>query len=419
MPDEFEFDTVINRMNTNSVKWDVQEGQLPMTIADMDFKTSPAIISALEKKISTRIYGYEIPKDDYYQSIIRWCASKYNWEPAKEWILYCNGVIPAISVIIQRLSNVGDNIVMLTPICNAYFNVIFDNGRHVIEVPLDYDASVNEYSINWDLLENAFSNGHASLMLLANPCNPTGICWKQSELTTILRMAHTYHITVVCDEIWGDLVLEPGQSYTPILSLPKDLTNVAIMLTGTSKTFNTPGLHSASAIIPDRTLREICSRGFAIADIISPGTTSLQGTIAAYQKSDDWIAALKNYLWGNIDHAKQFLSSTIPEIKPVPSQATYLMWLDCSALLASSRGKTSRDLANYLKEDTGLILLSGDKFRGNGRMFLRMNVACPRSELDDALGRLQRGVSDFQSGMAPASELQEAQSSTQKPASSN
>ena len=402
MPDQFEFDTVINRMNTNSVKWDVQEGQLPMTIADMDFKTSPAIIGALEKKISTRIYGYEIPKDNYYDSIVRWCTSMHNWEPAKEWIVYCNGVIPAISVIVQRLSNIGDNIVMFTPVCNAYFNVIFDNGRHVIEVPLDYDSSVNEYSINWDLLENAFSNGHASLMLLSNPCNPTGTCWKQSELTTILRMAHTYHITVVCDEIWGDLVIAPGQSYVPVMSLPKDLTDVAIMLTSTSKTFNTPGLHSASAIIPDRALREICSRGFAIADIISPGTTSLQGTIAAYQDSDDWVAALKNYLWGNVDHAKEFLASSIPEIKPVPLQATYLMWLDCSALLPAASGKSAADLADYLEKDTGLILLPGDRFRGNGRKFLRMNVACPRSELDDALGRLQKGVSDFQSGLAPA-----------------
>lgn len=401
MPDEFEFDTVMNRMNTNSVKWEVQEGQLPLTIADMDFKTSPAIISALEKKISSRVYGYEIPKDDYYESVVRWCASKHNWEPAKEWILYCNGVIPAISVIIQRLSNVGDNIVMLTPICNAYFNVIFDNGRHVIEVPLDYDSSVNEYSINWDLLENAFSNGHASLMLLSNPCNPLGICWTNNELSIILRMAHTYNITVVCDEIWGDLVLKPEQNYTPVLSLPKDVTDVAIMLTSTSKTFNTPGLHSACAIIPDRTLREICSRGFAISDIISPGATSLQGTIAAYQKSDDWVKALKKYLWGNIDHVEQFLSSYLPEIKPVHSQATYLMWLDCSALLSPLKGKSAKDLVSYLQEDTGLILIPGDWFRGNGRMFLRMNVACPRSELDDALGRLQKGISDFRSGKAP------------------
>lgn len=412
MPDEFEFDAVINRMDTNSVKWEVEEGQLPLTIADMDFKTSPAVISALKEKISTKIYGYETPKDDYYQSVIRWCASQHNWEPAKDWILYCNGVIPAISVIVQRLSNVGDNIVMLTPICNAYFNVIFDNGRHVIEVPLDYDPSVNEYSINWDLLENAFSNGHASLMLLSNPCNPLGICWTRSELSIILRMAHTYGITVVCDEIWGDLVLKPGQNYTPVLSLPKDLTNVAIMLTSTSKTFNTPGLHSACAIIPDRALREICSRGFAIADIISPGTTSLQGTIAAYLKSDGWVAALKNYLWGNIDHAKQFLFSSIPEVKPVPSLATYLMWLDCSALLSPSKGKTARDLANYLQEDTGLILLPGDQFRGNGRMFLRMNAACPRSELDDALGRLQKGVSDFQSGKVPGPADQSNQTSS-------
>ncbi|MBQ5493257.1 MAG: hypothetical protein IIT79_01595, partial [Aeriscardovia sp.] len=134
----------------------------------------------------------------------------------------------------------------------------------------------------------------------------------------------------------------------------------------------------------------------------SPGTTSLQGTIAAYQDSDDWVAALKNYLWGNVDHAKEFLASSIPEIKPVPLQATYLMWLDCSALLPAASGKSAVDLADYLEKDTGLILLPGDRFRGNGRKFLRMNVACPRSELDDALGRLQKGVSDFQSGLVPA-----------------
>jgi cystathionine beta-lyase len=416
------FDQPVSRRGTDSDKWDDEAGpgELPMTIADMDFRTSPAIIDALTKKVETGVFGYEVPGDDYYNAVAGWMSRRHGFTPQREWMCFVTGVVPAISSLVRHMSNLGDNVLLLTPIYNIFFNSILNNGRHALTSQLVYDRQKRSYSINWADLEAKMADPLTTLMIVCNPHNPIGFVLEPEDLARMVRLAANHHVTIISDEIHGDLVLR-GEDYTPLLSLPEPLRHNVIELVSPSKTFNVAALHAATAIIADEGLRERAVRGFNQDEIAEPNLAAIPGTIAAYTKSDKWYRALLSYLKANVEHTEQFLASSIPQLVPVHLAATYLVWIDCSDLFDSnpltsqecadlenrSAGFTASEhdalsrplgrtdvLCSFIRQKTGLIVTPGRVY-GAGGDFIRMALACPRAQVDDALDRLARGVEQW------------------------
>lgn len=412
MSGKYDFDTPLNRRGTDSTKWAVGPGELPMTIADMDFRTAPEIIDALEKKVASGVFGYEWPGDDYFSAVQQWEAKRHSWRPPKEWMVFTTGVVPALSSLVRHLSNPGDNVLVQTPVYNIFFNSIANNGRHPLANELSYNPSSHNYSINWEDLENRLADPLTTLMILCNPHNPIGKVWEPEELARLVRLAEKHHVTIISDEIHGDLVL-CGEDITPILSLPPQLRHNTIALVSPSKTFNLAALHAATMIVADEGLRQRATRGLNCDEVAEPNLVAIPGTIAAYTKGGAWLDALKKYLLGNVEFVEDYLAQNIPQIVPVHLGATYLMWLDCSQAVAQTLPATARKDARYIADDedalatrpgatdgfatfirkqTGLILTPGSTYHGNGGRFLRIALACPRAQVEDAMCRLKKAT---------------------------
>lgn len=411
MTEQYDFDTPVDRRGTDSVKWDVRPGELPMTIADMDFRTAPEIVDALQKKVATGVFGYEWPGDDYFSAVSDWEASRHGWQAPKEWMVFTTGVVPALSSLVRHLSNPGDNVLVQTPVYNIFFNSIANNGRHPLANPLAYDPVSHTCSVDWEDLEEKLADPLTTLMILCNPHNPVGKVWEPEELARLVRLAEQHHVVIVSDEIHGDLVLR-GEDTTPILSLPAPLRHNTIALVSPSKTFNLAALHAATMIVADEGLRQKAERGLNCDEVAEPNLVAIPGTIAAYRQGGPWLDALKNYLLGNVEYVEDFLAHNMPGIVPVRLGATYLMWLDCSAVLGKKvadeaaaadasydaddhdalavRPGASDAFASFIREKTGLIVTPGTAYHGDGGRFLRLAVACPRAQVEDAMGRFKK-----------------------------
>lgn len=381
----YDFDNAPQRLHTDSVKWDVKDGELPMWIADMDFQTAPEIVAAMQAKLQLGAFGYEEPHD----TVAGWYARQHHAQPDTDWLILSTGVVPAISSIVRRVSNVGDNVLVQAPVYNIFYNSIENNGRHVLSSDLVYDGS--QYSVDWTDLEAKLAQPLTTLMILCNPHNPVGKVWSESELTRIATLCQTHHVVMVADEIHGDLVLN-GPDYTPAFSLPAPLNQNVISLVSPSKTFNVAAMHVATVIVPNADLRSVVNRGLNTDELAEPNLLAIPGTIAAYTKGDAWLASLKTKLNQNYQLAVDYLAANVPAIKVVQSTATYLMWLDVSAITDDADALTAS-----IRKTTGLILSSGSVYRGNGQQFLRLNFACPTTMLQDGLKRLKQGVETFQS----------------------
>ena len=407
---KYDFDTPVDRRGSDSTKWDVRPGELPMTIADMDLRTAPEIVSALEKKVRTGVFGYEWPGKDYFEAVSDWEASQHDWKAPIDWMVFATGVVPAISSLVRHLSNPGDNVLVQTPVYNIFFNSIANNGRHPLANPLAYDPRSHEYGIDWQDLESKLADPLTSLMILCNPHTPTGMTWEPEDLARLVRLAEQHHVVIVSDEIHGDLVLR-GEPMTPILSLPPQLRHNTIALVSPSKTFNLAALHAATMIVADEGLRQKAERGLNCDEAAEPNLVAIPGTIAAYAQGGPWLAALKKYLLENVEYVEGFLKQNMPRIVPVHLGATYLMWLDCSGVIGRQEEQTAqRDaaydsdtqealsvrpgatdaFAAFIREKTGLIVTPGSAYHGNGGRFLRIALACPRAQVEDAMRRFKK-----------------------------
>lgn len=385
----YDFQTITNRRQTDSIKWAVAENELPMWIADMDFKTAPEITAALQEKLALGIYGYEEPREDYFASVAHWYQKVHHARVNTDWLLFATGVIPALSSIVRRVSHVGDNVVVQTPVYNIFYNSIVNNGRHVLANELVYDEKNATYEIDFADLEAKLAEPLTTMMILCNPHNPIGKVWSQTDLINIATLCQKYHVILVSDEIHGDLVLS-GSDYTPLFSLATDFPKT-ITLVSPSKTFNVAALHAATVIVPEDNLRQQVNRGLNTDEVAEPNLLAIPGTIAAYTQGHDWLVALKEQLRQNQTTVAQFLQKKLPELHLVPQSATYLLWLNCREIC-----EDAEQLATFLRQDTGLYLNAGNVYRGNGHYFLRMNIACPPATLQDGLKRLEKGIRNFQ-----------------------
>ena len=385
--DKYDFVNAPDRSNTDSVKWHVKKGDLPMSIADMDFKTAPEIIAAMKRKVDLGVFGYEWPEDDYFKAVADWYEKEHGHRPQQEWLIFTTGVVPAISAIVRRVSHIGDNVLVQAPVYNVFYNSIENNGRHVLSNDLQFDGE--NYAINWDDLEQKLALPLTTLMIFCNPHNPIGKVWTQEEVQKVAELCYQHHVILLSDEIHGDLVRK-GPDYTPTFSVNGPARENVISLVSPSKTFNVAALHAATAIVPNSNLRAMVNRGLNSDEVAEPNLLAIPGTIAAYEHGHNWLKALIKQLNVNFTYAEEFINKNLPQVKVVTGAATYLIWLDVSQISSDSQ-----KLAEYLEKTTGLVLSPGSIYRGNGHDFLRMNLACPLTMVKDGLERLKAGLTEY------------------------
>lgn len=383
----YDFDTPTERRNTNSLKWDVAQGELPMWVADMDFQTAPEIREAIMKRAEHGIFGYSVIPDTWYEAYIQWWKTRHGYTMERDWLIFCTGVVPAISSIVRKLTTPAEKVLIQTPVYNIFFNSILNNGRQVLESPLRYDGK--EYRIDFADLEEKLSDPQTALMILCNPHNPTGKLWDRQTLEKIGALCSRHHVTVVSDEIHCDLT-DPGESYVPFASVSETCRQISITCMAPTKAFNLAGLQTAAVSVPDEVLRHKVWRALNTDEAAEPNAFAVEAAVTAFTRGADWLDALRDYLYENKKLAAAYIEKEIPGVRAVASQATYLLWLDCSGLIGCGR-----EAAGFLRRETGLYLSEGSQYGGNGADFLRMNIACPRAVLKDGLERLKNGLAAY------------------------
>ena len=381
---KYNFDLPVNRRGTYSLKWDVPENELPMWVADMDFETAPEIREAIMRRASHGIFGYTAVPEEWYRAIGSWWQERYYFCMEKDWVIFCTGVVPAISSIVRKMTDVGEKIVLLTPVYNIFFNSIVNNGRYVIESALRYENG--GYSIDLPDLEEKLADPQATMMIFCNPHNPIGKIWDRDTLEKVGELCEKYHVLVVSDEIHCDLT-DPGREYLPFASVSESCRNNSITCIAPTKTFNLAGLQTAAVVVPDGSLRHKVWRGLNTDEVAEPNVFAVTAAIAAWEKGAPWLEELRAYLFENKCAAAKFIQTQIPEVSLVRSEATYLLWLDCRKVT-----ENDKKLAGFLRAETGLYLCAGSEYGKAGRGFLRMNIACTREVLEEGLTQLKRGI---------------------------
>ena len=381
---KYDFDRITDRSGTNSLKWNVAENELPMWVADMDFTAAPEIYETLQKRLEHGIFGYSVLPEEWYQAYIDWWQKRHNVTFSRQHMLFSPGVMPTISTCIRELTTKGDNIVLLSPVYNCFYDVVRSNERTVLECPLIHkDAS---YSIDFELLEKQFKHKSTTMILLSNPHNPTGNIWDRDTLAGIGKLARENSVIVISDEIHCD-VTDPNVSYVSYLSAEEDNSNGTIVCVSPTKAFNLAGLQTSAVVIPDSKLRRRVRDGFH-AQRIDANILAVQAAVSAFQKGGQWLDELMQYLYENKQLVKSVIETEINELRLTPSQATYLLWID-GTKLKLDEGMT---LSQSIRSRTGLYLSDGTQFGTGGEGYLRMNIACPRSVVREGLDRLRDAV---------------------------
>lgn len=383
---KYDFDEIVPRRNTNSYKWDsCSKGNvLPLWVADMDFRTSSAIIDALSERVRHGIFGYVRVPDSYYDSVCNWFERRHGWKINKDWIIYTSGVVPAVSAVIKALSEPGDGVVVQTPVYNCFFSSVRNNGCRIVENPLKYENRT--YHIDFDDLERKTALPYVKLMLLCNPHNPAGRVWTRDELVRIGEICRHNNVKVISDEIHCELVF-PGHKYIPFASISESCLLDSVTCVSPSKAFNIAGLQIADIISADENVRTRIERAININEVCDVNPFGVEATIAAYDKGEEWLLELLEYLKGNYDYMCSFFSKYIPDMPVTELEGTYLVWTDCHVL-----NMPSDILQSRLLEEAGLWLNSGKMYGQDGDGFMRWNIACPRKVLGEALVRFRNFV---------------------------
>lgn len=375
---KYDFDKTIDRRATNSYKWDsAPEGVLPMWVADMDFRTAPAIIDALQKRVAHGIFGYTRVPDAYYDAVTSWFSRRHGWDIDREWIIYTSGVVPAVSAVIKALTVPGDKVIVQTPVYNCFFSSIRNNGCEIVSNPLRRTADT--YEMDFDALERCAADPRAKVMLLCNPHNPAGRVWTPDELTRLGNICLRNGVTVVADEIHCELVYQ-GFKYTPFASLSDAFLHRSVTCLSPSKAFNIAGLQIANIVAFDNDLRSRIDKAININEVCDVNPFGVAATIAAYNEGEEWLNQLVDYLHGNYEAMAEFCRRELPEFPITRLEGTYLVWMDCSSL-----GMPSDALEHALLDDARLWLNAGTMYGAEG--YMRWNIACPRSVMLDGLNR--------------------------------
>ena len=379
----FDFDTIINRHHTGSAKWDSphDESVLPMWVADMDFRTAPPIIDALQRRVAHGIFGYASVPDAYFQAVIDWFTRRHGFAMQREWILYTSGVVPALSAILKAVTQPGDGVIVQTPAYNCFFSSVRNMQCQLVENPL-----INRdgfYEMDFDHLEKVAAQPHVTAMILCNPHNPVGRAWREQELRRVGEICFQHGVMVISDEIHCDLMF-PGQTHQPFAALGEVFLRHSVTTHSPSKSFNIAGLQIANIIAADERIRARVDRALNIHEVCDVNPFGVTALIAAYNDSEAWLDALTGYLHQNYERVRDFIATHLPQLQLTQQQATYLAWIDCRSLAMSSTQLTER-----LRREGKLMLNAGTVYGDAGEGYLRLNMACPREQLMDGLNRLR------------------------------
>lgn len=383
----YDFDQVIDRRNTGSVKWNVPETELPMWVADMDFQTAPEIIEALQQRVEHGIFGYTTVPKEWFSAVQSWRKIRHHHDVAKESLLFCTGVIPAIDSTIRTMSEPGDQVLILSPTYNHFYISIQDNGRVPVECHLEYANGT--YGINKADFTAKAADPKTKIFFLSNPQNPTGNLWDKETLEWIGETCKAHDVLVIADEIHCDLT-DPGFAYTPFASVSQTCADNSVTCIAPTKTFNIAGIQTAAVIISNETLRHTIREALEVYGASMPNAFAIDAAIAAFTQGGPWLDALRRYLADNKAFVHDYLKEHLPQVNAVSSHATYLMWLDFGEIT-----EDAGELSKWIRKETGLFMMPGIEYGSNGKAFTRLNIACPRATLTDGLERLVRGVHTY------------------------
>jgi len=387
------FDEVIDRSETQSAKWDYYEKDLlPLWVADMDFRVPQPIINAIIDRAKHGIFGYSYFHSAYFDAVLDWFKRRYDWEIKKEWLAFTPGVIPAINMAIQSFSNPGDKIIVQNPVYYPFFGAIQNNGRRLLYNPLKRIG--RRYQMDLDDLKQKIKDARAKILILCSPHNPVGRVWTRDELINVGEICIENKILIISDEIHCDLIL-PGFTHTNFASISNNFAMNSITCTSLSKTFNLAGLQLSNIIIPNKKLRNSFINHIESVFIPEefgylPNDLSLVAFTAAYQKCDEWLNSLLIYLKQNVDFLKSFIRNNITQIEVIEPEGTYLVWLDFRKLRIDPD-----KMKRFLRQKAKVVLDDGSKFGRGGEGFQRINIACPRTTLQKALERIHNAIKEI------------------------
>lgn len=380
------FDELIDRRNTECKKWDTYaEDVIPMWIADTDFKCPQPVVDALVKRAQHGVYGYPINLKKFEDSIVNWQKKRFGWDIDPDWVEYTPAVIPAILYAMRAFTNPGDNIVIQMPAYHPFHDIIPHNGRHILGNPLLLQPD-GSYAVDFENLEQLLSKKRTTMFLLCSPHNPVGKCFTREELTHMSELCLKHNVFVVSDEIHSDIIYE-GSEHIPFGSLSQAAADNCVVCVNPSKTFNIAGMRTGAAVIPNRHKHDLFYN--ALEDNKAYGRTVF-GTLpieVCYNECDYYADQLLEYLAGNLAYLNEFVTERIPRLKVTPTQATYLIWLNCKDL-----NMAPKELSAFFLEKAKVAMNEGSTFGPGGAGFMRLNIACPRSRLVEALNRIEAAI---------------------------
>ena len=373
---KYDFNKLSARRNTHSEKWNVKENELPMWVADMDFVTMPEIQEAIINAAKDGSYGYSYCTDEFFKAYQHWWNTRHNIDIDYRNMVFASGVVSALDSLVRTLTNENDNVMILSPVYNNFFTVVVSNKRNLIISDLIYHN--DDFFVDYEDVEEKIKKNSVKLFIFCNPHNPIGKIWKKEEIQKLYNILHKYSVQMISDEIHCDIV-EPGCKYVPALAITEDI----IVCLAPSKVFNLAGLHSAVAVVNNPKIKEKVQKAFYHDDIGEPNYFCVPATITAYTKGADYVDQLNEYLLSNKKYVKEFLKHSLPNVKYVSGQATYLLWLDISYY-----GIPSDLFAKGLREQTGLYINDGLHYGPNGGKFIRINIATNLNNVKDGMNRL-------------------------------
>ena len=398
---KYNFDEIVDRRGTGCVKWDEtpsssstiysphsQGGDgggsvIPLWVADMDFKAAPAIQAALRKRMEHGIFGYTIVEEPYYDSIISWFQRRHQWTIRREEILYTTGVVPAMSVAIKALTMPGEKVLILSPDYNCFFSSIRNNGCEVSESILQFSSSTNRFEVDWQDFESKCADEKTTVFLLCNPHNPTGRVWTKEELERMNTICMKYGVKVVSDEIHCELIM-PGHRFQPFAAVSEACRQNSVILNSPTKSFNIAGLQIANIICSQPEWRRRLDRAININEVCDVNPFGPVALMAAYNESEDWLDELNAYLWDNYTVLCDFVAKNLPQWKMTPLEGTYLPWVDITAT-----GLSSQEYADHLLQNAKVWVNPGTMYGPqSGEGYIRLNIACPKALLLEALNRI-------------------------------
>ncbi|MDY5578000.1 MAG: MalY/PatB family protein [Lachnospiraceae bacterium] len=385
-----DFDTVIDRKNTNCLKYDfakrrgLPENVLPLWVADMDFKISSYIQEAIQKQVEHGIFGYSEVQGEYFHILQSWMKRHYGWNVEEKWLIKTPGIVFALAMAVRAFTEKGDAVLIQQPVYYPFSEVILDNERKLVDSTLIQDET-GRYHIDFIDFEEKIVNEKVKLFFLSNPHNPVGRVWSKEELEKIGDICFKHHVIVVSDEIHADFIF--SGTHHVFANVKEEYKDITVTCTSPTKTFNIAGLQISNIFIPNPELKRKFRKQIDAAGYSQLNAVGLTACAAAYEHGDEWLSAVLKYIKENIDFTKQFFEEQLPEIKMNKPEGTYLVWLDCRDLHLSNE-----ELENLVIHKAGLWLDSGAVFGEAGKGFQRINVACPRSILEQALTKLKDAV---------------------------